>query len=573
MDIRSLSWYLVMLFCLPAIQPAMAQEAVLLEVDSLPRLNIPRAGHKLFFAGGEYVVAGGHTDGFVPTPTAEYYRDGAWHTLPMTYTHDFGISVVLKSGKVLLAGGCEQPAGIGQTLTAEIYDPMTHTFRGFGNMQRKRVWASALELDSGQVVIAGNWYAQDGIELFSESMSRSGDFLGKSSFTYIKDVEAQRSTPYIFRIASDDALILGSRDTAGGGILCSFADRLKGDTVHIPLFDTWQPLLIASHHDEASLIGKTEEGDYTYLLAVHDSTGQVAIAKACGTDFSLLKTSSPVPMQYQGEDIEYYSNIIADREAQRAYLMGINRSYYATPGTFRLFVLCIDYAHASDSDGAPLHLCYTDSIRGAVPDCPPLLTPEGNLLIVGGLLNNSNFTPSSAAWLLRLGESPEVMATGLSWWIWALLVLVVSASLCLLLYKWRASRKHVVDATLPSGGTCEARPSDVSSGSDDLLERINRLMEDQRLYLNSDLQLNDVAIALGTNRNIVSNCINSQCHCSFSQYITTYRINHAKDLMRRQPDIKIVEVWTASGFTTESYFFRSFKAVTGMTPSEWKQIL
>ena len=98
-------------------------------------------------------------------------------------------------------------------------------------------------------------------------------------------------------------------------------------------------------------------------------------------------------------------------------------------------------------------------------------------------------------------------------------------------------------------------------------------MEDQRLYLNSDLQLSDVAAALGTNRNIVSNCINSQCHCSFSQYITTYRINHAKDLMRRQPDIKIVEVWTASGFTTESYFFRSFKAVTGMTPSEWKQIL
>ena len=208
-----------MLFCLPAIQPAMAQEAVLLEVDSLPRLNIPRAGHELFFAGGEYVVTGGHTDGFVPTPTAEYYRDGAWHTLPMTYTHDSGISVVLKSGKVLLAGGCEQPAGIGQTLTAEIYDPITHTFRGFGNMQRKRVWASALELDSGQVVIAGNWYAQDGIELFSESMSRSGDFLGKSSFTYIKDVEAQRSTPYIFRIASDDALILGSRDTTGGGYL------------------------------------------------------------------------------------------------------------------------------------------------------------------------------------------------------------------------------------------------------------------------------------------------------------------------------------------------------------------
>jgi hypothetical protein len=150
----------------------------------------------------------------VPTPTAEYLKDGKWHTMPMTYTHDFGLSVVLKSGKVLLAGGCEQPTGIGQTYTAELYDPQTHTFRGFGNMHQKRVWASALELDSGQVVIAGNWYQKDGIEIFHEVQSSSGDYKGKSSFSYVKDVTAERSTPYIFRMADGDALIILAATTS-----------------------------------------------------------------------------------------------------------------------------------------------------------------------------------------------------------------------------------------------------------------------------------------------------------------------------------------------------------------------
>ena len=242
---------------LSMLQPLVAQK---IEVERLPDMNIPRAGHSVFFVNGELVVAGGHTNGFVPTQTAEYYADGKWHTMQMTYPHDFGLSVVLKSGKVLLAGGCEQLTGIGQTYSAEIYDPQTHTFRGFGNMYQKRVLSSALELDNGQVVIAGNWYNDDCIELFQEAQSLKGDYYGKQSFTFIKEVIAQRSVPYIFRIADDDALILGSISTTGDTIRQAVADRLRGDTVHIPLLETWHPLSM-SHHDEVSFIGDETKND------------------------------------------------------------------------------------------------------------------------------------------------------------------------------------------------------------------------------------------------------------------------------------------------------------------------
>jgi AraC-like DNA-binding protein len=532
-----------------------------LEAERLPDLNIPRAGHALFYANGELTVAGGHTDGFVPTPTAEYYEDDEWHTIQMTYTHDFGLSIVLKSGKVLLAGGCEQPTGIGQTYTAELYDPQTHTFRGFGNMCQKRVWASALELDSGQVVIAGNWYHKDGIELFHEDQSDRGDFNGKRSFTYIKDVTAERCTPYIFRMADGDALILGNIGIKGDTVHSTFADRLKGDTVHIPLFESWQPLRIGSHNNAISLIGNEAEGDFTYLMAVQDSTGQVAIARVCGTDFTLLPTACPIPMTYQGDSIEYGTNIIVDRLAHHAYLLGASTNIHVSPEKARLYVLCIDYDQTPANGGAPLTLCFTDPLQ-VVPDVMPLLTPEGNLVIAGGFTEGSNFTPSNAVWLLRLGGEPEV-ASGKGFWIWILLGVVVVAAILLAL-RWR--RQKPTSATPDLIATPETSEEDVSQ----LMQRINDVIESQKLYKNCELKLSDLANAVGSNRRAVSDCINSQTGCSFNQYVNTFRTEHAKRIIRQYPDRKLSDIFVEAGFANETSFFRTFKALTGMTPTEYR---
>ena len=95
-------------------------------------------------------------------------------------------------------------------------------------------------------------------------------------------------------------------------------------------------------------------------------------------------------------------------------------------------------------------------------------------------------------------------------------------------------------------------------------------MEREKLYLNSELKLIDMADALNTNRNLISSCINQKRGCSFSQLVGSYRVEHAKRLLRSLPDTKISEIWMQSGFSNETSFFRTFKAITGMTPSEWK---
>ena len=542
---------LTFLFCLLMLllpSAAMADELpiVRLEAKPLPQLNIPRAGHLLFYANGELTVAGGHTDGFVPTPTAEYLKDGEWHTMQMVYNHDFGFHIVLRNGKVLLAGGCAEPIGIGQTFLAELYNPTTHTFDGFNSMGHKRTLASALELDSGRVVIAGNWYHQDGIEVF-DSLQRH--------FHYLRDVNTSRATPLILQTAPDDALIFGSVGNRGDTLTSAYAYQLKGDSIHIPLLETWRPLQTCRN---ATPFGK--QGDYTYLFPVCNAEGQVAIAKYEKGEFSLLPTSCPVPMKAIGHDIEYFHNIVVDQRSQRAYLMGCNHDFHESLNKpIQYYVLAIDYGQALKGKPAPLTLYYTQPIVGAI-DTPPLLTPEGHLVVAGGFLNASNFTPSKAVWLFPLGAYEDKAESTMNPWIWITpLVLLLFGGLCYLFIYRKKQQQPARDKE--------------SHYNTLLIQRIRELMEKERLYLNCELKQTDIANALGVHRNIISDAINSQTGFTFNQFVNNYRVEHAKALLCQDPNMKLSSVSSESGFSNEQTFFRIFKAVTGKTPKEWIQTI
>jgi hypothetical protein len=64
---------------------------------------------------------------------------------------DQSAGVALTNGKVLFAGG----APIGRSSSAELYDPVTHTFASTGNMAWRRVWHTLTWLPNGMVLAAG----------------------------------------------------------------------------------------------------------------------------------------------------------------------------------------------------------------------------------------------------------------------------------------------------------------------------------------------------------------------------------------------------------------------------------
>lgn len=170
-----------------------------MQVEQLPDMSVPRLGHAVFYINDELVAIGGHTTGFVPTPTAEHLKDGKWETVSLPYAHDDACCVLLPSGKLLLAAGMEKPLGIGQTFMLDIYNPATHTVDSYGCMDSKRAFPSALSIGNDSVIITGSWYADDGIEMYD----------GTPQNRTVKAVSQQRSLPYILRTAPDNAIIFG----------------------------------------------------------------------------------------------------------------------------------------------------------------------------------------------------------------------------------------------------------------------------------------------------------------------------------------------------------------------------
>ena len=540
---------------------------VKVQAERLPDLNVPRSGHSVLLLNGEPTVIGGHTTNFVPTPTLEYYKDGKWHLVSTAFTHDDGCAVELATGKVLIMGGHKENMGIGQSFEVELYDPLTHTSEGFASLDTKRAMLSALALDDGRVVIAGNWYHKDAIEIYD----------GKNSFLPVKDVSIGRATPFILQTAKDNAMIIGGMDTAGHHITLPVADRLQGEPCHVPLLEEWR--IVPAYllwPSSTAFIGDKSKGDYSYLLPITNDEGQLAIARVTNGEFTLLPTDVPIPRSSQWGEI-YYKGILVDQHSQRAYLVGGELRHEAADSnaSTRVYVVAIDYAMSP----ARLTLCYTEALTGVNID-NIILTADGDLMLTGGVPQGSNFKPTAATWLIHVSPHSRAAATGWPLWKWALLVLTIVAVTALLALLFRRRKKEQSDEMppieLPDAETLTAPVAENLEATDDgedcaeLMRRLCQMMEEHRVYLNPDLKVKEVASTLGTTYTVLSNCIKSQQGCTFPQFVNTYRVALAQQLLSEQPDMKLTEVWTAVGFASESSFYRIFKSITGMTPNEWR---
>lgn len=516
-----------------------------LQVERLPDLNLPRFGHNVFYAGNELTVVGGHTSGFVRTPTAEYYENGAWHLLTTVYSHDDGMAVVLEDGKrVLLAGGHEKNLGIGQTYEVEIYYPETHSFEGFGCLDRNRAFSQGVELANGEVVITGNHQGNDAIEIFD----------GGRALRFVKDVDVWRPMPYVLPIGEKEVMVFGAVWREGGFLPCDTVSRLQGAMFRVPLLKDWMPIISDQNcHCQSSFIGDKERGDNSYLVAAQNGSGEIGFIHIRDTIFSLLPTTCPVPTEWGWGRIRYDRVAVVDRTARRAYLVG-------SDSTARVYVVAVEYGKTP----SPITFYYSDPLPD-FGDVTPVLTPDGNLVVAGGCIDN-NFSLLSSVWLLRMSDKPDALMSGTShvrtlWWIFAALLLAAVAFFFIMRRrKATPAPQETATKETPDGST------------DELMARISELMGKERLYLNPELKVGDVADALGVSRNAVSVCINSHQGCSFSQYVNDYRLQHAKRLLSETPDMKISAVGLESGFANERTFFRAFKSATDMTPKEWKEL-
>ena len=107
---------------------------------------------------------------------------------------------------------------------------------------------------------------------------------------------------------------------------------------------------------------------------------------------------------------------------------------------------------------------------------------------------------------------------------------------------------------------------------DSILKKLKSLMEAERLYLNPDLNINDLADALEVRPKELSQTINQSYDQHFFDFVNSYRIEEAKKMLSDSDNsMTIQEIMYAVGFSSKSSFNTIFKRKTDKTPSQYRQ--
>jgi AraC-like DNA-binding protein len=111
--------------------------------------------------------------------------------------------------------------------------------------------------------------------------------------------------------------------------------------------------------------------------------------------------------------------------------------------------------------------------------------------------------------------------------------------------------------------------------NDDLtlyFNRIRKLVEEEKLFLNPKLTINDISSRLDLNINYISKAINTVGNCNFFEFINRYRVNEFKTqvMNTENSNYTLLAIATQCGFNSKASFNRIFKNITGLTPAEFK---
>jgi len=121
--------------------------------------------------------------------------------------------------------------------------------------------------------------------------------------------------------------------------------------------------------------------------------------------------------------------------------------------------------------------------------------------------------------------------------------------------------------------TDEQPPIDefTSSVQKKLLNKLLVEFDQNKIYLNSQLNIMDVVNALGTNRSYISAVINQQYNQNFCSFVNNYRVDELERVFSENPDFTIDVLAEQCGFGSVNSLKRAVFTKTGMSIAEWKK--
>jgi len=107
-----------------------------------------------------------------------------------------------------------------------------------------------------------------------------------------------------------------------------------------------------------------------------------------------------------------------------------------------------------------------------------------------------------------------------------------------------------------------------------LFGKLQTLLTEEKLYLDAELTIQDLADRIPSTSKILSQVINQCSGKSYFDFINTYRCEEFKSMVKvSDPKMTIMELMYESGFNSKSSFNKEFKKLNGTTPSEFRKLI
>lgn len=164
--------------------------------------------------------------------------------------------------------------------------------------------------------------------------------------------------------------------------------------------------------------------------------------------------------------------------------------------------------------------------------------------------------------------------------------LSIAVQLCFMGYFGQRQPAFFNDYRITEGATPETVESEENNAAlkydrsglqdtqaEEIIYHLSVLMDREKLYLDSDLTLPQLAQHLQVSRHNLSEAINSRLGLNFYDCVNQYRVEEVKRLITH-PDYSnytLLALAEEAGFKTKSTFNAMFKKFTGMTPSAYRK--
>ncbi len=102
-----------------------------------------------------------------------------------------------------------------------------------------------------------------------------------------------------------------------------------------------------------------------------------------------------------------------------------------------------------------------------------------------------------------------------------------------------------------------------------LFEQIDRLMREEKVYRDCNLNIDMIADKLKTNRKYISKAINQYSGHNFFYFINQFRVEEATKLLT-QSDLLLKQISTKVGYSNVTSFYRAFNKEVGCAPSVYR---